>query len=43
MPSSSARTMTYPRKSDKLRFYLELKELIDELKGVKMAEKGGNV
>ncbi|XP_028408045.1 G/T mismatch-specific thymine DNA glycosylase-like [Dendronephthya gigantea] len=39
MPSSSAGTMTYPRKSDKLRFYLELKELIDELKSVKMTEK----
>ncbi|XP_046840179.1 G/T mismatch-specific thymine DNA glycosylase-like [Xenia sp. Carnegie-2017] len=32
MPSSSARTMIYPRKSDKLQFYLELKKLKDELK-----------
>ena len=35
MPSSSARTMTYPRKNDKLHFYNELKELRDELKNAK--------
>jgi hypothetical protein len=38
MPSSSARTMTYPRKSDKLHFYNELKILRDKLKLGKIAD-----
>ncbi|CAB4038630.1 G T mismatch-specific thymine DNA glycosylase-like [Paramuricea clavata] len=38
MPSSSARTMTYPRKSDKLHFYNELKILRDNLKLGKIAD-----
>lgn len=33
MPSTSGRTQTYPRASDKLPFFLELKSLRDELKG----------
>ena len=32
MPSTSGRTQTYPRASDKLPFFLELKSLRDELK-----------
>ncbi|XP_001634622.2 G/T mismatch-specific thymine DNA glycosylase [Nematostella vectensis] len=32
MPSSSGRTMTYPRASDKLKFFTELKSLRDEAK-----------
>lgn len=32
MPSTSGRTQTYPRASDKLPFFLELKNLRDELK-----------
>jgi hypothetical protein len=38
MPSSSARTMTYPRKTDKLHFYHELKTLRDEIKHSKKAD-----
>ena len=37
MPSSSARTMTFPRKADKLRFFMEIKELRDEIKTAKIA------
>ena len=32
MPSTSGRTQTYPRASDKLPFFLELKTLRDEMK-----------
>ena len=42
MPSSSARTMTYPRKSDKLPFYHELKKLRDKMKHAKIADDGDN-
>ena len=31
MPSTSGRTMSYPRRADKLRFFLELKEIRDRL------------
>ncbi|KXJ15619.1 G/T mismatch-specific thymine DNA glycosylase [Exaiptasia diaphana] len=34
MPSTSGRTMTYPRASDKLRFFQELKELRDARKAM---------
>ena len=36
MPSSSARTMAFPRKADKLRFYVEIKKLRDEIKKTEM-------
>lgn len=34
MPSSSPRCAQFPRAQDKVHFYLKLKELRDQLKGV---------
>lgn len=34
MPSSSARCAQFPRAQDKVHFYIKLRELRDELKGV---------
>ena len=34
MPSSSARCAQFPRAQDKVHFYIKLKELKDQLKGV---------
>ena len=32
MPSTSGRAATYPRRADKLKFFLELKQLRDRLR-----------
>ena len=32
MPSTSGRAATYPRRSDKLKFFYELKDLRDKLR-----------
>lgn len=34
MPSSSARCAQFPRAQDKVHFYIKLRELRDQLKGV---------
>lgn len=35
MPSSSARCAQFPRAQDKVHFYIKLRELRDQLKGVR--------
>lgn len=37
MPSSSARCAQFPRAQDKVHYYIKLKELRDQLKGVTSA------
>lgn len=38
MPSSSARCAQFPRAQDKVHFYIKLRELRDQLKGVQRQE-----
>lgn len=37
MPSSSARCAQFPRAQDKVHFYIKLRELRDQLKGIRKA------
>ena len=37
MPSSSARCAQFPRAQDKVHFYIKLRELRDQLRGVQKA------
>lgn len=39
MPSSSARCAQFPRAQDKVHFYIKLRELRDQLKGVAKAKE----
>lgn len=39
MPSSSARCAQFPRAQDKVHFYIKLRELRDELKGIQKAKE----
>jgi len=39
MPSSSARCAQFPRAQDKVHFYIKLRELKDELKGIQKAKE----
>ena len=39
MPSSSARCAQFPRAQDKVHFYIKLRELRDELKGIQKSKE----
>lgn len=39
MPSSSARCAQFPRAQDKVHFYIKLRELRDQLKGVQKSRE----
>ena len=43
MPSTSGRAATYPKRSDKLKFFNELKDLRDTLRREKEEREGGAI